>query len=167
MEAPNLNERSTLSMRSTASVWTDANDTWSQQPLSKADLAEELRYEEEASILADRAHASKLSRRRRCISNVNMRTMRGRVPPKPRAAADLTYDTGRAYALMRPNTSAGPEMRRGAQAVSGGCVLDTPELFAYEKLGLRGRAKRVARPEPVLPSYSFTIDRSRAFFIIE
>ena len=145
----NLNERSTLSMRSTASVWTDANDTWSQQPLSKADLAEELRYEEEASILADRAHASKLSRRRRCISNVNMRTMRGRVPPKPRAAADLTYDTGRAYALMRPNTSAGPEMRRGAQAVSGGCVLDTPELFAYEKLGLRGRAKRVARPEVV------------------
>ena len=83
MEAPNLNERSTLSMRSTASVWTDANDTWSQQPLSKADLAEELRYEEEASILADKAHASKLSRRRRCISNVNMRTMRGRVPPKP------------------------------------------------------------------------------------
>ena len=50
---------------------------------------------------------------------------------------------------MRPNTSAGPEMRRGAQAVSGGCVLDTPELFAYEKLGLRGRAKRVARPEVV------------------
>ena len=126
MDAPNLNERSTLSMRSTASVWTDANDTWSQQPLSKADLAEELRYEEEASILADRAHASKLSRRRRCISNVNMRTMRGRVPPKPRAAADLTYDTSSAYALMRPNTSAGPEMRRGAQAVSGGCVLDTP-----------------------------------------
>ena len=80
----NLNERSTLSMRSTASVWTDANDTWSQQPLSKADLAEELRYEEEASILADKAHATKLSRRRRCVSNVNMGTMRGRVPPKPR-----------------------------------------------------------------------------------
>ena len=157
-----LRERSTRSMRSTASVWTDANDTWSR-PVSRAEAREEIREallaEEQASQYADLAHKSKLSQRSRLQCNVDMVRMQSeRVPfAKPRKGADLTYDPSRGYALLRPNTSAGPPFNRGAQAVSGGCVLDTPEKGVYASLGLRGRAKRVARPTTA-PSQPLSID---------
>ena len=54
-----------------------------------------------------------------------------------------------------------------AAAEAAACVVVFAPAGGHQALACWTAVELLARPEPVLPSYSFTIDRSRAFFIIE